>query len=176
MSKFDKRADGMKKELGQVQKEAWGALLVAHAALTRRMYKILVQEGFPSLQVYDVLLALEDAPNQRLRMSDLATYLVFDASSLTRLVDRLEKLGYVTRAAHPTDRRSVFACITEKGLQARIGAWPRYRELIQENFGQFLSDRLAGEVREAFTRARSLDGAAQWRRPDPNYSREKSQE
>lgn len=164
----------MKDDLGQMQKEAWGAFLMAHAALTRRIDKILTQEGLPSLQVYDVLLALEDAPDGRLKMGELASYLVFDASSLTRLIDRMAKIGYVERQSHPIDRRSVYACITEFGLQARMESWPRYRELIHQNFGRFVGDDLAKRLCETFKRARTLDGHADWVRPEPKYSRPKT--
>lgn len=143
--------------LGQAQKEAWGAFLLGHAALTRRMNRILQAEGKLSLQVYDLLLALEDAPGQRLRMSDLAACLAFDASSLTRLVDRLAELGFVCRESHPTDRRSVHACLTPLGLQARIDSWPMYRELIQEHFGRHLDDRAAQILRDALNTARGGD-------------------
>lgn len=162
----------MRKQLGQQQKEAWGALLLGHAALTRRIDRAMVQEGFLTLQVYDVLLALEDAPKGRLRMSDLASYLVFDASSLTRLIDRLERAGYVRREAHPTDRRSVFAVITPNGLEARLHSWPRYRELIQEHFGQYVGNRLATEFKAAVLRATTKDGSVVWPRPEPKYTKE----
>jgi DNA-binding MarR family transcriptional regulator len=133
-------------------KEAWGTFLVAHASLTRKIDKVLQAEGLLSFQVYDVLLALEDAPDSRLRMSDLAEVVVFDPSSVTRLIDRLEAQGLVRRVAHPTDRRSVFACITEKGLEARKRTWPRYSELIQEHFGRFLTEADALVMRDGLMR------------------------
>jgi DNA-binding MarR family transcriptional regulator len=135
-------------ELGQLQKEAFGALLMAHAALTRKIDRALSQSGCPSLQTYDVLLALEDAPEGRMRMSDLADAVVFDPSSLTRLVDRLESKGLVRREQHPKDRRSIYAVLTPAGLQARLDAWPTYRALIQEHFGSVLNDEGARSIRD----------------------------
>ena len=129
----------MPNELGEAQKKAWAALLISHAYLTRQLDRELVARGCPCLAVYDVLLALEDAPDHKLRMSDLADQVVFDASSLTRMVDRLVKEGYVARENHPTDRRSVYAVLTPMGQKVREMAWPTYRELIETHFGQHIT-------------------------------------
>lgn len=142
-----------KDKLGRVQQEAWGHMLVAHSRLTKAIDAVLQAEGLPSLEVYDVLLALEDAPDRRLTMSDLADAVVFSRSGLTRLVDRLEQQGLVERAAHPRDRRSLFAVLTKKGLKTREQSWPRYSQLIQEHFGQFVDDDEAAAMTSALKRA-----------------------
>lgn len=129
----------MSESLGKNQQEAWGALLLAHAVLTRKIDRLLTLEGMPTLQVYDVLLALEDAPQGRLRMGDLAAIVVFDPSSVTRIIDRLEKQGLVRREVDCEDRRRIFACITQKGRQLREDSWPVYRRLVAEHFGAQLS-------------------------------------
>lgn len=145
--------------LGQNQKEAWGAVLLAHAALTRVIDKQLAAAGCVSLQVYDVLLALEDSPGRRMRMTDLSEAVVFDPSSLTRLIDRLEKQGLVRRELHPTDRRCVLAVLTDEGLAAREQAWPIYRELIHATFGQFLTDSCAKQMSKSIFKALHTMGA-----------------
>ncbi len=142
----------MKAPLGQIQKEAFGQLLISHALLTRFIDSQLQAEGYPSLLAYDVLLALEDAPDGRLRMCDLAQRMVFSPSGLTRLTDRLEKLGWVRREAHEKDRRSLYAVLTEAGLAARTRSWPRYSELIEEHFGQYLTPDEARVLRDALSK------------------------
>ncbi|HRJ26250.1 MAG TPA: MarR family transcriptional regulator [Fimbriimonadaceae bacterium] len=157
------------RELGQLQKEAFAQVLITHALLTRIIDKALTDEGFVSLQVYDVLLALEDAPGQRLRMIDLAERMVFSPSGLTRLIDRLVEAGWVDREANLKDRRSVYAVLTPAGLAERERTWPRYRELIQEQFGQYLSDRAAKAVRDGLAKttpqARQGEGSPARRTP-----------
>lgn len=140
-------------DLGTTQKEAWAAMLVAHSTITRKIDRILAAENLLSLQVYDVMLALEEAPDQRLRMGELADQVVFDPSSLTRLIDRLAKQGLVCREAHPNDKRSIFCCITPKGLEARERTWPRYRELLQEHFGKHISEGCAAKIRDGLMKA-----------------------
>lgn len=143
----------------QAKKEAWDALLLTHATLTRKIDRALGSEKKLSIQVYELLATLERAEEGRMRMSDLAASLVFDASSLTRLVDRLEAQGYVRREAHPNDRRSVFCVITPAGRKARSETEGRYRELVQEHFGRHLDEDLAATVSGALGRVRQ-SGAA----------------
>lgn len=141
--------------LGDLQKKAWGALLVAHATLTRKLDAALRHRGLPSLEVYDVLLALEDAPNRRMRMVDLAEAVVFSPSGLTRLIDRMQTAGLVERHACPSDRRAIHVAITERGLKTRAESWPAYAELVEEHFGCHLSDEEADGVGRALGRFRS---------------------
>ena len=60
-----------------------------------------------------VLFLLEKA--NRLKMSELGRLLKIDNSAITRVVDRLEKNGLVTREPNPDDRRQFLISITDKG-------------------------------------------------------------
>lgn len=150
--------------LAECQKRAWGAVLVAHAAAHRAIDAALRAEGLPSLEVYDVLLALEDAPEQRMRMVDLAEAVIYSPSGLTRLIDRMEKQGLVARHACPRDRRAIHVALTPQGLAAREGAWPQYAKLIQKHFGQYLSD---GEAQGVASALQKVIGGEKFRRRCP---------
>lgn len=126
---------GLQKE----QRAAWIAFFVAHGVLTKKIEHALAAAGRPGLEVYDVLLILEEAPQRRLRMSDLAKAIVYSRSGLTRLVDRMERLGWIRRQRCALDRRSTYAVLTEAGLQARREAWPVYREAVEAHFGSKMS-------------------------------------
>jgi len=149
----------MAQKLGVAQKAAFGGWLLVHAKATRSINSQLELEGLIPFELYDVLLALEEAPEHRLRMSELADAVVFSPSGLTRLVDRLERMGFVQREPHPTDKRSFHAVITEQGLQARSDAWPRYSELIQEHFGAYLT---LAEARTVVGVAKKVLGRETW--------------
>ena len=69
--------------------EAWRGLLRVHSALVRQLDADLRLAHDLSLQEYEVLLTLAAAPEQRMRMSDLAAAVLLSQSGLTRLVDRL---------------------------------------------------------------------------------------
>lgn len=137
-------ADG----LGQVQKEAWVAVLVSTTMLLRKIEKDLNERGCMAIELYDVLLTLEHAPDRRMRMSDLADAVILSPSGITRLVDRLESLGYVFRHTCERDRRATYAILTPEGLAARESAWPHYREAVHRHFGQHLSDEESALVRD----------------------------
>jgi len=72
----------------------------------------------------DLLMRLEEAPEQRLRMADVSRSLQLSKSGVTRLVDRLAERGLVERAACPSDRRVVYAGLTAEGRRAVAEAAP----------------------------------------------------
>jgi DNA-binding MarR family transcriptional regulator len=113
-------------------KDAYACFLVANSVLTRMIDRRLREAGVVGIEVYDVLLSLEDAPEQRLRMSELADRLVISRSGITRLADRLEKDGLIQRMACPSDRRAMYCGLTEKGLEERKRAWPTYSQAISD--------------------------------------------
>ena len=117
----------------------WRTFLAAHAAAVGRIDAELRQADLLPLEWYDVLLALEEAPQQRLRMSELAQFVLLSRSGLTRLVDRLEKEGLLRREACVTDRRGAYAVLTEAGLAARERTWPTYSEGIVRHFARHVS-------------------------------------
>jgi DNA-binding MarR family transcriptional regulator len=55
-------------------------------------------------------------------LNDLAAQLYLDKSTASRVVDALERKGYVTRLTHPDDRRAVLLDVTEPGraLEGKI--------------------------------------------------------
>ncbi|MEJ3656785.1 MarR family transcriptional regulator [Actinomycetes bacterium KLBMP 9759] len=98
------------------QLAAWRSFLRAHATITRTLEGELVAEQQLSLAAYDVLVQLAEAPEHRLRMTELADAVLLSRSGVTRLVDRLEKVGLVDRLPVESDGRGVAARLTDAGL------------------------------------------------------------
>ena len=96
--------------------DAWRAFLRAHARLIRVLETELVAEHPLSLGGYDVLVQLAEAPERRLRMAELADAVLLSRSGVTRLVDRLEVAGMVTRERFTGDGRGIVAVLTTKGV------------------------------------------------------------
>ena len=86
---------------------------------------LVVEQGLP-LASYDVLVQLTQAPQRRLRMTELAERVLLSRSGLTRLVDRLERSGLVEREACPSDARGMFAVLTEAGYLRLRAATPTH--------------------------------------------------
>ena len=67
---------------------------------------------------HEALAVLFFSRDGQMKLSELGQRLLLHPTSITSTVDSLEKLGYVRRAPHPTDRRATMATITEAGRQA----------------------------------------------------------
>jgi DNA-binding MarR family transcriptional regulator len=123
--------------------QAWAKLLRAHAALTRRFSADLQAEHGLTLNDYEVLLHLAHAPDRRLRRVDLAGSVLLTASGITRLLEGLERAGYVDRAADENDARVTYAVLTADGLEKLRDAAPTHVGGIRELFGdRFTFDEL----------------------------------
>lgn|SRR5690242_13835768 len=134
---------------------AWRTFITVHATLIDQIDRELGEAGQIPLHWYDVLIELAEATDRRLRMHELAKAVVLSRSGLTRLVDRLEKEGLLTRQPDPADRRGSFAVITEKGLTALHKAWPIYAEGIVNHFARHLDDSEAKFLTEILGRMSS---------------------
>jgi len=108
---------------------AFVALLRAHAGVTRDLNAQLTADHGLTLSDFEVLLRLSRAPERRMRRVDLADQVLLTASGITRLLDGLERQGLVERASCETDRRVVYAVLTDAGLD-------RLRTAAQSHFGQ----------------------------------------
>jgi DNA-binding MarR family transcriptional regulator len=95
----------------------WRTFLRAHAQLTRRLETDLVAEHNLPLASYDVLVQLVEAPNRRLRMTELADRVLISRSGLTLLIDRMTREGLVRREACESDARGLFTVLTDAGYE-----------------------------------------------------------
>ena len=71
---------------------------------------------------YEALMLLYYSRAGSLPLGKIGARLQVHPTSVTNLVDGLEKLGYVERTPHPRDRRTTLAAITASGREAAIGA------------------------------------------------------
>ncbi len=131
---------------------AWRAFITAHATLIDLIDRQMMVAGCIPLHWYDVLIELFEAPEQRLRLHELASKVVLSRSGLTRLVDRLENAGFLRREVDPSDRRGAFAVLTEAGRGALRRSWPVYAQGITTYFANHLSPAEAQTLSDVFTR------------------------
>lgn len=138
--------------VGATHLAAWRAFLEAHRRTLELLERELREdEGLP-LAWYDVFVQLNEAPEHRLRMQDLAEAILLSKSGLTRLIDRMERAGLVTRMACPSDRRGTFAELTPAGLQRLRDTAPRHVAGVSEHFAQLFDDDEAATLRDLLTR------------------------
>jgi DNA-binding MarR family transcriptional regulator len=122
---------------------AWKGFLRAHAGLTRLLDEELrASHGF-TLGDLDVLIQLDEAPRERLRMCDLATAVVLSPSGLSRRVERLERAGLVARERAEHDARNVEARLTPTGKRLLVRLRTAHREGVVARFAdRFSADEL----------------------------------
>ncbi|MBW4519396.1 MAG: MarR family transcriptional regulator [Scytolyngbya sp. HA4215-MV1] len=114
--------------------------MTAHVKALRCIEERFSEAALPGMDWYDVLLTLKQAPDQRVRLSELAEQVLLSRSNLTHLVDRLEKAGLLRRERCPSDRRGTFAVLTEAGFAMQQTMWTVYAEGIIDYFGIHLDE------------------------------------
>ena len=125
----------------------WRAYLRGHATVTRALEAELIAEQRLSLAAYDVLVQLADAPEHRLRMTELADAVLLSRSGLTRLVDRLERVGLVSRSRVREDGRGVAATLTERGVERLRRASRTHQDGVMRHFGDRLDESDLAQLR-----------------------------
>ena len=132
------------------QQEAWRLMLELFFAHRGQLLAVAQEFGLAPQQAF-ALQRLQ--PDEPMKLSDLASALHCDNSSVTGIADRLEKAGLAERQAHPTDRRVKTLALTERGkvirglYKDRIGTAP---ETLQN-----LTDEDAAILVEILTRAKT---------------------
>jgi DNA-binding MarR family transcriptional regulator len=135
-------------------REAWIALAQTHAAVTGRLQEALTAAELPPLPWFEVLATLDRAPEQRLKMGDLAEALVITRGGLTKLVDRLIKAGLLERTFCETDRRVSYATLLPAGVELLGEMRPLVRAELASAFSASLSVEQADELRAMLEQVR----------------------
>jgi DNA-binding MarR family transcriptional regulator len=126
--------------LDRTELGAWRGLLRVHSRMTKALDAELIAAHGISLSSYEVLLFLSDAPEGRLRMSELADGVLLSRSGLTRLVDRMERDGLLRRERCEDDARGFNALITAEGRELFQSARRTHLDGVRELFLSHLSD------------------------------------
>jgi DNA-binding MarR family transcriptional regulator len=97
--------------------EAWIRLLRTHAAVTRQFNAELLETHDLTLNDFDVLAQLGRGPEHGLKRSELAERVLLTPSGITRLLDGLERAGYVRKGECDSDARVTYAVLTDEGRE-----------------------------------------------------------
>ena len=101
--------------LDDAEMAAWLPLVQLVYLLPQALDRQLREEAGVSHVYYQILAMLSGAPEERLRMSELAALTSTSTSRLSHAVAALEERGWVERSSCPTDRRGQLASLTEAG-------------------------------------------------------------
>ena len=124
---------------GRTDFAAWLRFLRAHAALTRELSSRLETSHELTLSDYDVLVQIYNAPDRRMRRIDIARQVLLSPSGITRLLDGLERAGWVDKVRCSSDARVVYAALTEEGVRKCEDASEAHRRDLEELFSSRLT-------------------------------------
>jgi DNA-binding MarR family transcriptional regulator len=105
------------------QQMAWRAYLIGTARLMAQLDDDLRRFGL-GLNDYEILAQLSEVPDRRLRMADLADRVHQSRSRLTHTIGRLETAELVRRTSCESDKRGVWAELTDAGFSLLQEAAP----------------------------------------------------
>jgi len=141
--------------LTPAEMEAWRAYILT----SRRLMEILEQaldDHDLSMADYEVLAQLSDAPERRMRMSELAEAALLSRSRLSHRMKVMEQAGLIRKEECPDDRRGAFAVMTEKGWEAIVAAAPDHVASVRRVFTDVLTSADQQVIARSFTTIQNL--------------------
>jgi DNA-binding MarR family transcriptional regulator len=132
------------------EQQAWRAHLTMGKLLSRQLDRDLHSFGL-SINDYEILVVLSEAPDRRLRMTDLADATAQSRSRLSHQITRMETSGLVRRESCPGDKRGLFAVLTTQGMATIQRVAPHHVESVRRHFIGLLTGDQLSAMREGYT-------------------------
>jgi DNA-binding MarR family transcriptional regulator len=143
------------------EQKVWRAWLYSSSLLHDRLDRELTHQTGISHAYYEILVALSEAPQRSMRMSELADRCLSSRSRLSHAVSRLEERGWVRREVCESDGRGQLAVLTDEGFAALEAAAPVHVEGVRTHLFDQLSPQQIENLRDiGETLLRHLDPPA----------------
>jgi len=140
--------DGQPHWLTDEEQQAWRATVQLSQLLLRQLDRDLTAHGLNGR--YEILVDLSEAPEHRLRMTDLADATSQSRSRLSHQITRMEKRGLVRRDDCEGDKRGTFAVLTKAGFDTIERVAPYHVEQVRRHYIDRLTVQQQDEIRSAF--------------------------
>jgi DNA-binding MarR family transcriptional regulator len=131
------------------EQQAWRATVQLSQLLLRQLDRDLTAYDLNGRD-YEILVELSEAPDHRLRMTDLADATSQSRSRLSHQISRMEKRGLVRRDECEGDKRGTFAVLTRAGFETIERVAPHHVEQVRHHFIDRLTADQLEEIRSAF--------------------------
>lgn len=136
--------------LNEQEQEAWRSFIFTAKLVLAELERGMAQHDLSGTD-YGVLVSLSEAPDRRLRMSELAQTMLLEKSRLSHQITRMERAGLVRRQSCPSDRRGQFAVLTDEGWETIRRVAPFHVELVRSIFIDRLTPQQLVQLTELFT-------------------------
>ena len=143
--------------LSETEQRAWRTFIESSWALHTRLEDELRAQTGLSMNDYQVLVVLSEAPDRRLRMGELAGRLVFSPSRVTYQINSMVKRGLVRKQSCPDDGRGQEAVLTDEGMAALRAAAPLHLVTVRDAFIDRLEADELDVIARAFEKVQSPD-------------------
>ena len=131
--------------------KAWRSYIIASRRLLDALDADL--EGHDlSMADYEVLAQLSDAPDRKMRMSELAELAMVSKSRLSHRMKGMEKAGWVRREECESDRRGSYAVMTDQGWKAIVKAAPSHVASVRNRLMDHLTVKDQEDLAKIFNR------------------------
>ncbi|MET9421444.1 MarR family transcriptional regulator [Streptomyces sp. NPDC006540] len=128
----------------------WRTHLEVNKLLMHQLEKDLQPFGLTNND-YEILVNLSESPDRRMRMSDLAAATLQSKSRLSHQVTRMESAGLVRRENCESDRRGLYAVLTDEGVATMQKVAPHHVASVRKHFIDLLSPEALAELRESLS-------------------------
>jgi DNA-binding MarR family transcriptional regulator len=130
----------------------------AYASAERLLSAQLQAEHGLTLNAYEALLVISREEEQRMKRVDLARSLLLTPSGVTRLLDGMEREGFVERASCATDRRIAYAQLTDAGRDKLKQAAESHVASVHELFEGHYSEQELNHLSEMLEKLPEVAG------------------
>ncbi|MET9482045.1 MarR family transcriptional regulator [Streptomyces sp. NPDC006638] len=136
--------------LTEAEQCAWRTHLDVNRLLTHQLEKDLQPFGL-TMNDYEILVNLSESADRRMRMSDLAAATLQSKSRLSHQITRMETAGLVRRENCESDRRGLFAVLTDTGMETMQKVAPFHVDSVRKHFIDLLSAEALAELSASLT-------------------------
>jgi len=136
--------------LNQAEQSTWRTHLDVTRLLTHELEKDLQPFGL-TMNDYEILVNLSEAKDTRMRMSDLASATLQSKSRLSHQITRMEAAGLVRRENCESDRRGLFAVLTDTGTTTMRKVAPHHVASVRRHFFDLLTPEALAALRASLT-------------------------
>lgn len=126
--------------LDDQEMKAWRGWIESSRRIGNRIEADLRDDSGLTIDDYEVLVSLSEAPGRRLRMADLARQVINSPSRMSQRVDRMVESGLLCREKCEDDRRGWWAVMTDEGFERLRAAAPAHVESVRTHFIEHLSE------------------------------------
>jgi DNA-binding MarR family transcriptional regulator len=109
----------------------WHEILDRHARISCALTQVLEHQHGLGMSEFEVLERLAVGGDCAVRLQEVAEHVHLSQSALSRVIDRLEKAGLLTRGVCENDRRAIYAELTPAGRERYEAARPTHREVLE---------------------------------------------